>query len=297
MSANSTILLSDALALFLLECQARRLTASPLTFYKEKVGMFIRWLSDNEVTTLDEITTVHIKRWLVSMQDRGLTDHSQHDYARGAKTFLGYCVRDELLLKSPFTKIKMPRVAETIPITLTDAEIRTVLRSVKGRRDRVIVRFILDSGVRASELIALNAGDIDLSTGVVMVRKGKGQKFRLTAVGATTRKELKRYLIERESPPDSAPLFANLRDGKRLAMVGILHAFRRMQKQTGVKELTAHTLRRTMATKSLAGGMDSHILSRMLGHADLQMMRRYAAVNAALVQKTAEEHSVVDNLD
>ena len=70
-----------------------------------------------------------------------------------------------------------------------------------------------------------------------------------------------------------------------------------MQKQTGVKELTAHTLRRTMATKSLAGGMDSHILSRMLGHADLQMMRRYAAVNAALVQKTAEEHSVVDNLD
>jgi len=297
MSANSTIPLSDALDLFLLDCQSRRLTASTLTFYKEKVGVFIRWLASNEVTTLDTISAIHIKRWLVSLQDRGLTDHSQHDYARAAKTFLAYCVRDELLPKSPFAKIKMPKVAETIPVTLTDTEIKTVLRTVKERRDRLIARFILDSGVRASELIALNVGDVDLNTGVVMVRKGKGQKFRLTAVGTITRKEIKRYLIERESPNDSAPLIASLRSDKRLAMVGLLHVFRRMQKQTGIDHLTAHTLRRTMATKSLAGGMDSHILSRMLGHADMQMMRRYAAINRETIQAASAKHSVVDNLD
>lgn len=297
MSTNSTILLSDALELFLLDCQARRLTASTLTFYKEKVGVFIRWLSDSEVTTLDAITNVHIKRWLVDMQDRGLTDHTQHDYARAAKTFLGYCVRDELIAKSPFANVKMPKVGETLPIVLADTEIRSALQNVAEQRDRLIVRFILDSGVRASELLALNVCDVDMQTGVVTVRRGKGTKFRLTAVGATTRKELRRYLIERESPNDSAPLIANLRSGGRLRMVGLMHLFRRMQQQTGIEHLTAHTLRRTMATRSLAGGMDSHILSRMLGHVDLQMMRRYAAMNAELVQKTSEQHSVVDNLD
>jgi site-specific recombinase XerD len=259
--------------------------------------MFIRWLAENEVTALGDISSHTIKRYLIHLQDKGLTDHSQHDYARAAKTFLGYCVRDELLPKSPWANVRMPKLADSLPVILSDDEIQTALQKVKDHRNRLIIRFILDSGVRAAELLALNVGDIDMATGLVTVKMGKQQKGRLTSIGAATRKAVKHYLLLRKSPPAAEPLIASLRKPVRLKMVGLMHAFRKMQQQTGIDHLTAHTLRRTMATKSLENGMDAYILSQMLGHADMQMMRRYAAMNRETIQAASEKCSVVDNLE
>ena len=289
--------LPDALDLFLLDSQSRRLTASTLSFYKNKVRSFIRWLADNGIIHVAAVTSHAIKRWLVHMQQKGLTDNSQHDYARAVKTFLLYCVRDEIIEKSPFAKVKMPQLGESLPIILNGTEIKTAMQKVKGQRNRLIVRFILDSGVRASELLALNVGDVNLETGIVVVKKGKQQKGRLTSIGAATRKDLKRYLLLRKSPDDKQPLIATLTKGTRLSIIGLMSAFRKMQAETSIDHLTAHTLRRTMATQSLTNGMDAYILSRMLGHADMQMMRRYAAMNRETIQQAAEKYSVVDNLE
>ncbi len=297
MPTISTLSLTDALALFILDCQARRLTVATLTTYENKISLFIRWLADNDITNLHAVTNVYIKRYMVHLQNKGLTDHSQHDYVRPVKTFLKYCVRDELIENSPFDRVKMPKVADSMPIVLSDNEIQTALLKVKAQRDRLIIRFILDSGVRASELLALNVGDVDLATGVVTVFRGKGQKFRLTAIGAVTRKEVKRYLLSRGSPEAHEPLIASLRDETRLKLISLMSAFRKMRRETSIDHLTAHCLRRTMATKSLAGGMDTYILSQMLGHADLQMMRRYAAMNQETVQRASAEFSVIDNLE
>lgn len=272
MSAASGISLADALDLFLLDCQSRRLTASTITFYRLKVGSFIRWLTDNDVTDLQSIKSHTIKRYIVHLQGKELTDNSQNDYARAVKTFLGYCVRDELLEKSPFTNVQMPKIADSLPIILTDEEIQTALQKVKEHRNRLIIRFILDSGVRASELLALDVGDIDLET-------------------------VKRYLILRKRPKDKEPLITSSKQDTRLSLVGLMHVFRKMQKQTGIEHLTAHTLRRTMATKSLENGMDAYILARLLGHTDMQMMRRYAAMNRETIQAASAKYSVVDNLD
>lgn len=287
--------ITDALDLFLLDCQSRRLTKSTVSFYKDKVGRFAHWLADNGVTTLDSITAVMIKRYLVSLQDRGLTDHSQHDYARAVRTFLNYCVRDDLLTESPFKRVKMPKVADDLPLVLTDGEIKQALQRVKLQRNRLIVRLILDSGIRATELLSLNVGDVDMETGIVTVRLGKQQKSRYTSVGAITRKELKRYLLSRLSPDAREPLIATVHDN-RLSFMGLMSVFRTMQKQSGVAGLTAHTLRRTMATKALDNGIDAYLLSRMLGHADLQMLRKYVRLNKKPVIQAGELYSVVDNL-
>lgn len=289
---------TDALDLFILDCQSRRLTKATISFYRDKLGRFARWLADNDVTALAGITPTMIKRYLVSLQDRGLTDHSQHDYARAVKTFLNYCVRDELLTDSPFSRVKMPKVADDLPIVLTDSEIKQALKGVKLQRNRLIIRFILDSGVRAAELLALNVGDIDMQTGIVTVRLGKQQKSRFTSVGATTRKEVKRYLLGRASMQPADPLLVNENsNNKRLGYIGLMSAFRQMQQQSGVGTLTAHTLRRTMATKSLDNGIDAYVLARMLGHSDLQMLRRYVRLNKKPVIHASDMFSVVDNLE
>ncbi|MEZ4622095.1 MAG: tyrosine-type recombinase/integrase [Caldilineaceae bacterium] len=214
-------------------------------FYKLKVGDFSRWLQGRDITDVTAITSTDIKRYLVHLQERGLNDTSQHDYARAVKTFLNYCVRDELLDRSPFDKVKMPQQEQRLPVVLTDDEVRRALHMVKPQRNRLIVRFILDSGVRAAELLALNVGDIEMATGVVVVRLGKQQKERLTAIGGRTRKEVKRYLIERGHPSSHEPLIASTTTGARLSMPGLMGAFRKMQGQTGIDHLTAHALRRT----------------------------------------------------
>jgi|688.fasta_scaffold293558_2 integrase/recombinase XerD len=297
MSETGTSSLHDALDMFLLDCQVRRLTTSTIAFYRLKISAFFRWLADRDLTDLEDITARHIKRYIVHLQDKGLTDHSQHDYIRPVRTFFAYCVRDDLLDETPFDKIKMPKIAEKAPVTLTDDEIKTVLRKVTWRRNRLIVRFILDSGIRASELLALNIGDIDMETGVVTVTLGKQQKSRFTSIGATTRKELKRYLLLHKGAGPKDPLIVGMdKKAARLTKEGLMHTFRRMRNETGVESLTAHTLRRTMATKALENGMDAYVLARMLGHADMQMLRRYIRLNKKPVQDAADKFSLIDNL-
>jgi len=230
------------------------------------------------------------------MADDGYADTSQHDHARAIKTFFGFCVREELLTKTPFAKVRMPKLADRLPVVLTDDEITTVLKKTTSQRNRLMVRFILDSGVRAAELIALNITDIDFASGVVTVRQGKQQKDRLTHVGATTRKELKKYLMQR-SYKDTDPIFVSERGNhKRLTMAGLMSAFRLTQIETGVKALAAHTLRRTMATRAIENGMNIFVLSKMLGHADTQMLRKYVAVSRDTIQSQADQFGVVDNL-
>ena len=287
--------LNDAKELFLLDGQARRLTSSTLKFYRLKIGDFIHWLQDNHITGVTDVTPIDIRRYLVHLQQRGLRDSSQHDHARAVKTFFNYCVRDELIDKSPFDKVKMPKQVLRLPVVLSDDEIRRALR-VKLQRNRLIVRFILDSGVRAAELLALNVEDVDLATGVVVVKLGKQQKQRLTIIGGITRKEVKRWLIERNHPAGYEPLVTATTTGARLSMPGLMSAFRLMQEETGIDNLTTHTLRRTMATKSLENGMDAYVLANLLGHTDLQMLRRYAAVNQKLVREVGERYSVIDNM-
>lgn len=83
---------------------------------------------------------------------------------------------------------------------------------------------------------------------------------------------------------------------KRLGYIDLQSAFQQMQEQSGVDNLTAHTLRRTMATKSLENGLPEYLLSRMLGHSDLKMLQRYVRLTKAPVIKASEQFSVVDNL-
>lgn len=289
--------LNNIFELFLLDCQSRRLTQSTQAFYKNKVGAFIRWLETNGVTNVADVTSHHIKAYLVHLQGRGLKDTSQHDHARAVKTFLGYCVRDEFITKSPFERVKLPELAERLPVILTDDELKTIFLKVREPRNKAIIRFILDSGVRASELLALNVGDVDFSTGVVTVHQGKQQKDRLTSIGSTTRKDVKRYLLQRDALDAKEPLFAHLYNGTRLTLIGLMSLFRTLQGLTGVDHLTCHTLRRTMATRSLENGMDAYVLARMLGHADTQTLRKYAAVNQETIQRQAGQFGVVDNLD
>ena len=92
--------LGNTFDIFFLECQSRRLTESTLTFYQSRLRRFIAWCSAQDIHNLHQLTALHIRLYLLSLQERELSSYSQHAAARAIKTFLNFCVDEGLLAES-----------------------------------------------------------------------------------------------------------------------------------------------------------------------------------------------------
>ncbi|MCC6457904.1 MAG: tyrosine-type recombinase/integrase [Caldilineaceae bacterium] len=290
------ILLSDALDMFLLDCAARRLTEGTLQFYKSKLAVFFHWCGDHNINALAEVTAHDIRRFLVDIHRRKLSSQYQNNLARAIRAFFNYCVRDELIETSPFKKVQMPRLEKKIISALSPKDIKTILQNCGCERDRSLCLFLLDSGVRASELAALNIGDIDLQSGVVQVHSGKGQKGRTTYIGARTRKQLKRYWAERSDLNPKRPAFIAIFSGERLTVHGLVQLMARLSAKSGVLGCTCHTFRRTFAISCLRNGMNIYVLARLMGHADILILKQYLAFVDEDLKGAHERFGAVDNL-
>jgi integrase/recombinase XerD len=282
----------------LLEAQSRRHTAHTLRFYRGRLSLFVRWCKDHGIETLPDLTHHHIRQYLIDLDNRGVSSAYLHSHARALRAFCNYCLRDDLLTISPFAKVQMPRLAKKVLPAISAGDIDKILRACQHERDRAIIYVMLDSGVRASELCALTVGDLDLATGAVTVHEGKGQKDRTTYIGAKTRKAVLRYFIKERggTPPSREPLFMRQEDdGGHMEYDGLKQLMRRLRDASGVK-FSAHALRRTFAINSLRNGMNVYVLARLMGHADITVLRAYLEILAEDLQSAAAKFGVVDRL-
>lgn len=293
---QSKTTLTDSLELFLLDAASRNLTAATQTFYRSKLNRFITWCNEQGVTALADLTPHHVRRYLVEARESGLSSQYQNNLARAIRAWLNYCVRDELLERSPMSNVKMPKIQRKILSAYTEDEVAAILDSCPTLRDTALVLLLLDSGVRSAELLALNVGDVNLTDGTVQVIDGKGQKGRVTHIGTRTRKAVLRYLLERGKPADHEPLFVGQKRGTRLTSTGIVQLMSRLQAASGVAEVTAHKFRRTMAITCLRNGMNVHVLARVLGHADIGVLRQYLDIAQSDTAAAHKQSGPVDNL-
>lgn len=103
----------------------------------------------------------------------------------------------------------MPRVGKDLLPAFTSDQVTALLKGCETARERALVLFLLDTGVRASEAAAVAVGDVDMATGAVLVRKGKGHKQHIVYLGAKARRQMARYLAERGRPAATEPLWAS----------------------------------------------------------------------------------------
>ena len=144
------------------------------------------------------------------------------------------------------------------------------------------------------EFVALNVADVDKS-GRTVVRHGKGGKSRVVFVGKRTRRALSRYLrLRGECSPD-APLWAD-GSGMRLAADRLRGILRQRAEAAGVDAPTPHSFRRAFALTCLRQGMDIYSLQRLMGHADLTVLRRYLDQTQGDLRETHRRAGPVDNL-
>ena len=154
---------------------------------------------------------------------------------------------------------------------------------------------LLDTGCRASEFLSLNVGDADVASGAVLVRQGKGSKQRITFLGARSRRATRRYLRYREAILEDEPLWVSHR-GKRMTYGGLRSVVRRRAELAGIPAPSLHSFRRAFATNSLRNGVDVYSLQRLMGHADLTMLRRYLKHTEADLREAHRKAGPVDNM-
>lgn len=300
MSDNQKTLLNDSVALFLLDCQSRRLSPKTLLFYRTELNPFLTWLSEQGVKYLQDLTAAHVRAWLVKLQDKGLRDTSQHAAARSIRAWCNFSVAEGLLDVSPMAKVKMPKLDRRILPALEQDDLARLLDACKTscnpERDRAMILTLLDTGCRASEFVNLNIGDLDIQRGTLAIHAGKGSKDRMVFIGAKTRKAMLRVLMSRHNAKPNEPLWLSETTGERLTYYGLQMFLRRIGGAAGVDHCAAHSFRRTCALLMHRSGARLTEIAAILGHSDLTVLRKYLDLNSRDAELAHREHGPVDNL-
>jgi len=185
----------------------------------------------------------------------------------------------------------MPRVEQKKMRVLSPEELSQILKVCKKPRDKTLILFLVDSGMRRSEAQSLNWIDVDIPSGVVNIRRSKSKKSRSVFIGVKTRRALLRYRRS-ISHEDNDPLFQT-QTGTRLRPSGFRQVIRRISEKSGIP-FSAHDLRRTFATLSLKAGMNVLHLQSLLGHSSLEMTRRYVQMVEDDLGEAHKEYGPID---
>jgi len=273
------------------------LSPRTVAFYDLRILHFATWLDGQGVVSLDALTANHIRAYLVARQDRGAAPAYVHNIARAIRAWLRFCVAEDWLPASPMRNVAMPKLPRKVLPALTDAEIRRVLKVAESPRDKAILLVLLDTGLRASELLALRGDDVRVADGSIRVRSGKGDKDRIVYAGSKTLRALLRYYAVRGQPDARQAIWlAERAPHPPLAYRGLAHLLGRIADASKTPHLTAHTLRRTYALTCLRNGMNIYALQRLMGHEDIGVLRQYLALVDADLEAASRQHGVVDNL-
>lgn len=194
--------------------------------------------------------------------------------------------------RNPIKRVNAPRVPEA-PLDPAPLEVLAELVKRAGVRDRAIVLTLLDTGLRAGELVALDVADFDAAEGLLLVRRGKGGKARAAPLGPRARRAVRQWV--RARPSGGGALFCGP-DGQRLSYTGLREIVRRLAARAGVKAPTLHSIRRAFALGMLRAGVDLLTLSRLMGHSGLSLLARYAKQAAGDLRSAVERASLADRL-
>ena len=295
--------IQDWAAAFISDKKLQNVSARTIEIYQFRLYEFLEFLKLGGITHITQITPNVIRAFLVNLESQGHNPGGINIYYRVIKTFLRWYEfeAEPEGWKNPIRKVKAPKIAiEPLePVTMDDVEkiIATCdSKTFYDLRDKGIMLFLLDTGCRASEACNVNLGDVDLIRGSVLIRHGKGGKYRTVFIGKKTRKAIRNYLrIAKEYFKfEDSPLFIS-QSGEGLTYWGLNEIIKRRSKQAGIEKIKLHSFRRAFAINALRSGMDMENLRRLMGHSSYQVLQRYLREVTDDLRVAHHKHSPVDN--
>jgi integrase/recombinase XerD len=270
----------------------RGLSRNTLEAYRGDLLQLGRFLAERHLSALDA-GAADVADFLTQLAT-GDDDHRPaspatiHRKSACLRSFYRHLRREGLRESDPTATLSAPRRSRKLPQVLTRGEVEKLLSQPRGTdpqslRDRALLELMYASGLRASEAITLELGDIDTDERVLRTR-GKGSKERIVPIGQAALKAMEIYL-ERGRPKLvknslEAHIFVNFRGGQ-LTRQGLYKIVRRHAQTAGLADrMSPHTLRHTFATHLLSGGCDLRSVQEMLGHADVATTQLYTHLSS-----------------
>jgi integrase/recombinase XerD len=284
---RSSLRLSALVHDFLRAMAAENLSAATLGWYGYRLERLVRWTGDPKAIAL---TTDQLRAWLIAVrageEGRRTADTYVEGHRRSASALLNWAVREGQLRRSPLEKIRRIRVERKELATLTADEVARMIATQStatftGRRNRAILALLYDTGIRVGELVALRREDLDLEGRTLRVR-GKAKRDRRVPLSAELLRVLGPYLGDARA----STLLFTTSTGKPLRPTAMNQWLRRAGRLAGItKRVSPHVFRHSFATAYLRNGGDEFTLQEILGHTDLEMVRRYVHLAASDVAR------------
>lgn len=285
--------LSDSIKLFLQEQKARGNTMKTIKDYEQNLSYFLDFYGDNPA---DEIDKTLVLDYIVYLREKPknlghqykkvdknirMSSVTVQSYVRHLKAFLVWLYENEYIEVDIAHKFKLPKAKKELKKVLSDEEIKSIFRSCDhtndSLRNKLIISFMLYSGLRANEVVLLKKVDFDVKNHLYTVF-GKGQKERIVPIGNITYNYLVEYLARENKYKhyrNQDFLFLDTY-GKPISYNAIRLMISRLAKRSKVTRLHAHLLRHTFATRYLIKTKgDITSLKAILGHTSLKVVENY----------------------
>ena len=265
-----------AVSRFLADCRRRILAPATTDTYASILtnARTEQFRADYDILTAADLTADNLKAFETDLLVAGLSTRSVTGYHRVLKTFASFCIQEGYATDDTVLRVVGPKLEQFEPETFTPVEEKQLLAAADTERDRLLVAFMLATGLRLQEVVQVTIDDIveSPSGAYVRVRQGKGRN-RLS-------QKLLRYAQQsRPKGSDERALFLSFRSGpdgsvKPLTARGIQIVLYRLGQLTGI-HVYPHKFRHTFATRALSAGVDVMALQKALGHTTLAMVSPY----------------------
>lgn len=221
------------------------------------------------------------------------------------RSFYKWMHKREIVDSNPMQLIRTPKQSKRLPKSISVEQVEKLLstpdnRTILGARDRAILETLYSTGVRVSELVDMNRGDLDLSGQLVQVR-GKGRKERLVPLGSHAVAAIRHYLMllepdkryralrEKVGGDSQLPLFIN-KNGSRLSSRSVRRKLDKYLTEAGLDPgISPHTLRHSFATHLLDNGADLRSVQELLGHQSLSTTQIYTHLSSFRLKHAYQE--------
>ncbi|MEW6621636.1 MAG: site-specific tyrosine recombinase XerD [Bacillota bacterium] len=274
----------------------RGLSENTLSAYLSDLNIFMKYLEEKNFDCIYQLSNQVLINYIIYLKTQGKSPATISRNRAAIKTFLRFLVNEGILNSNPSENLQSSRHSRKLPIVLTVQQIDTLLErprinTLTGLRDKAMLEVLYASGLRVSELVTLNLGDIELTKGFIKCI-GKGSKERIVPLGSMAIFYLNQYLDQSrvklvKKPGEMAVFVNNL--GKRLTRQGLWKIIKKYAKGAGIADITPHTLRHSFATHLLANGADLRAVQEMLGHADISTTQIYTHLTKSHLKEIYEK--------
>ena len=261
-----------------------------------------RCTENDSSLVLSQIDRKLLRRFLASLSEAQTNKRTVVRRLSSLRTFFKYCVRNNLMDKSPAEDVESPKLEKRIPVSLSYDQVQRFFDQADtscylGFRDRCIMELFYSSGLRVSELVGLNRTDFDPNSLVIKLR-GKGKKERVIPITKNAADWIVAYLDHSERHKDMDGHLAEIdrqavflnRIGTRLTTRSVDRKFDKYLTASGLAgNVTPHTIRHTIATHWLENGMDLKTIQVLLGHTSLATTTIYTHVSPKLKKEVYDK--------